>query len=211
MPEKTVLPPLRGRPKDLAKRAAILNAAKTLFLENGFMDTSMDAVAGEAKVSKLTVYSHFSDKGTLFSEAVAAKCESTMPMPFFTLDERQPLAQSLRQIGLAFMEMIFDEDSIRLMRLMYSQAHQEPDMARLFYEAGPQRNLAEMANLLSQACQAGLLQVNSPQLAAEKFFSLLQGIHHTQVMIGYAEIPSQQETEQHVDQIVAFFMAAHRV
>ena len=46
-----------GRPKDLAKRRAILDAAKILFLSKGYANTSMDAVATEAGVSKLTVYS----------------------------------------------------------------------------------------------------------------------------------------------------------
>ena len=36
-----------GRPKDLAKRQAILEAAKNLFVRNGYTNTSMDAVAAE--------------------------------------------------------------------------------------------------------------------------------------------------------------------
>ena len=60
----TSTPAARGRPKDPAKRAAILDAAEKLFLSQGFTGTSMDAVAKEAGVSKLTVYSHFSDKET---------------------------------------------------------------------------------------------------------------------------------------------------
>lgn len=65
-----------GRPKDLAKRQAILDAAKILFLSHGYANTSMDAVASEAGVSKLTVYSHFNDKETLFSAAVVANARS---------------------------------------------------------------------------------------------------------------------------------------
>jgi TetR/AcrR family transcriptional repressor of mexJK operon len=37
-----------GRPKDLEKRAAILDAAKRLFPLSGFEGTSMDAIAAEA-------------------------------------------------------------------------------------------------------------------------------------------------------------------
>ena len=55
-----------GRPKDLGKRAAILDAAKRLFIQSGFDGTSMDQIATEAGVSKLTVYSHFGDKESLF-------------------------------------------------------------------------------------------------------------------------------------------------
>ena len=53
-----------GRPKDPAKRLAILEAAKRLFMQNGYDGSSMDAIAAEAGVSKLTVYSHFTDKET---------------------------------------------------------------------------------------------------------------------------------------------------
>ncbi|HEX7915780.1 helix-turn-helix domain-containing protein, partial [Rudaea sp.] len=59
-----------GRPKDMEKRAAILDAAKQLFVKQGFEGTSMDAIANKAGVSKLTVYSHYRDKETLFAEAV---------------------------------------------------------------------------------------------------------------------------------------------
>ena len=76
-----------GRPKDLAKRRAILDAAKILFLSKGYANTSMDAVATEAGVSKLTVYSHFNDKETLFSSAVVAKCEEQLPPLVFELPD----------------------------------------------------------------------------------------------------------------------------
>ncbi|OCG89579.1 TetR/AcrR family transcriptional regulator, partial [Xanthomonas euvesicatoria] len=56
-----------GRPKDLGKRAAILGAARTMFMEQGYAGVSMDGIAAQAGVSKLTVYSHFGDKESLFS------------------------------------------------------------------------------------------------------------------------------------------------
>jgi TetR/AcrR family transcriptional repressor of mexJK operon len=39
----------------------------------------MDAVAAAAGVSKLTVYSHFTDKQTLFCSAVMATCQIQLP------------------------------------------------------------------------------------------------------------------------------------
>ncbi len=72
-----------GRPKDLGKRAAILQAAKSLFVEQGYAGVSMDGIAALAGVSKLTVYSHFGDKETLFSEAIRVQCEEMMPADLF--------------------------------------------------------------------------------------------------------------------------------
>ena len=44
------------------KRRAILDAAATTFLSNGYLGTSMDEIAALAHVSKQTVYKHFADK-----------------------------------------------------------------------------------------------------------------------------------------------------
>ncbi len=70
-----------GRPKDLGKRASILEAAKRLFIEQGYLGVSMDQIAAAAGVSKLTVYSHFGDKETCLrrpSPPSAAKpCRTT--------------------------------------------------------------------------------------------------------------------------------------
>ena len=68
-----------GRPKDLEKRAAILEAAMALFPERGYEGVSMDAIAQQAGVSKLTVYNHFADKEALFAAAVITCCEQQLP------------------------------------------------------------------------------------------------------------------------------------
>lgn len=198
----------RGRPKDPAKRRAILDAAKGLFLSQGFTGTSMDAVASAAGVSKLTVYSHFSDKATLFSAAVAAKCESQMPVPIFALEKGDSIEEVLNRIGAAFLTMVDGEEAIGLMRLLCAVATREPEMAQLFFEAGPQRTLGEMEHLLRRAVELELLQVEDPAAAAEQFFGMLMGCRHMQVQIGCCEPPTDAEIRERVDKVVQFFLRA---
>ncbi|MFD0392089.1 TetR/AcrR family transcriptional regulator [Streptomyces nogalater] len=69
------------------KRAAILSAARELFLADGFDRTSVDAVAARAKVSKRTVYDYFGDKQTLLRAVVDAIGESMISMIRRTLDD----------------------------------------------------------------------------------------------------------------------------
>src|SRR5690606_24545942 len=101
-----------GRPKDLGKRAAILDAAKELFIEQGFNGISMDGIAAAAGVSKLTVYSHFGDKETLFTEAIQAKCVEMMPDELFVPDSEGPLRDQLLGIGDAFFTLISSDAAI---------------------------------------------------------------------------------------------------
>ncbi|WP_313161253.1 TetR/AcrR family transcriptional regulator, partial [Stenotrophomonas sp.] len=90
-----------GRPKDLGKRAAILDAAKALFVEQGYGGVSMDSIASQAGVSKLTVYSHFGDKETLFAEAVKSTCNEMLPDALFVTDADGALREQLVGIGRA--------------------------------------------------------------------------------------------------------------
>ncbi|QIL90021.1 TetR/AcrR family transcriptional regulator [Microbulbifer harenosus] len=200
----------RGRPKDLAKRQAILDAAKHLFLTHGFTGTSMDAVASEAGVSKLTVYNHFSDKETLFTAAIEAKCVSQMPVIMFNLEPGMPVADILQKIGEAFLNMIYQEDSLNLVRLISAVGAQDRTMANLFYEAGPMRTRTEMVRLLKRACDLNQLRVPNPERASEVFFGmLLGGCTHIQIILGCSTPPSPKEIAAHVEEVVRVFMRAY--
>lgn len=60
----------RGRPRDLAVDDAILRAALDLFIERGVEGMSMERVARDAGVGKLTVYRRWSSKEDLLAQAL---------------------------------------------------------------------------------------------------------------------------------------------
>ncbi|WP_160152604.1 TetR/AcrR family transcriptional regulator [Microbulbifer sp. ALW1] len=199
----------RGRPKDQTKRLAILEAAKQLFLTHGFAGTNMDAVAAEAGVSKLTVYNHFSDKETLFTSAIADKCGSQMPVPMFDLEPGMDVADMLQKIGEAFLEMLYSEEPMKLMRLINAIGAQDQTMAELFYEAGPLRTRGEMVRFLARADELQQLRVPDTISASELFFGMLQGgCRHVHIMLGCCEAPSPEENRAHVAEVVRVFMRA---
>ncbi|MFI6491104.1 TetR/AcrR family transcriptional regulator [Streptomyces sp. NPDC050564] len=49
-------------------RADLVTAARKLFVDSGFANTSVEAITGAARVSKGTFYSHFPDKKAMFAE-----------------------------------------------------------------------------------------------------------------------------------------------
>ncbi|WP_347904388.1 TetR/AcrR family transcriptional regulator [Pseudomonas purpurea] len=199
-----------GRPKDLAKREAILDAAKRLFLSKGYASTSMDAVAAEAGVSKLTVYSHFNDKETLFSAAVMAKCEEQLPNLFFELPEGIPVQSVLLNIGRGFHQLINSDESVNLHRLIMALGSQDPKLSQIFFEAGPQRMLHGMERLLIKIDQIGALTIDKPLNAAEHFFCLLKGAGNFRLLYGCGEPPTGDAAEAHVQEVVGLFMRAYR-
>lgn len=199
-----------GRPKDPAKRRAILDAAKTLFLSHGYANTSMDAVASEAGVSKLTVYSHFNDKETLFSSAVMAKCEEQLPPLFFELPAGIPVENVLLNIARGFHQLINSDESVNLHRLMMALGTQDPKLSQIFFEAGPERMVQGMERLLKRIDETGALSIDLPRNAAEHFFCLLKGAGNFRLLYCCGEPLSEEAAESHVQEVVGLFMRAYR-
>jgi TetR/AcrR family transcriptional regulator, mexJK operon transcriptional repressor len=199
-----------GRPKDLAKRQAILDAAKRLFLSMGYANTSMDAVATEAGVSKLTVYSHFNDKETLFSAAVMAKCEEQVPSLFYEWPDGVPIEHVLLNIARGFNQLVNSDESLNLHRLIMALGSQDPKLSTIFYEAGPQRMLSGMERLLAKVNQSGALRIDKPRNAAEHFFCLIKGAANFRLLSGCGPAPEPEAAEAHVQEVVGLFMRAYR-
>jgi TetR/AcrR family transcriptional repressor of mexJK operon len=198
-----------GRPKDMEKRASILEAAKQLFVKHGFEGTSMDAIAGKAGVSKLTVYSHYRDKETLFVEAVGSKCRTLMPEALFHADLQGPLRNQLLAIARAFFSLITSEDAIAIHRTVVASAASAPKLADLFWEAGPARIEQRLESFLRAEVEAGKLDIADPYRAAAQFFCLLKGDYHARLEFGCGEPPTAREIEDHLDATVDFFLRAY--
>jgi TetR/AcrR family transcriptional repressor of mexJK operon len=198
-----------GRPKDLGKRAAILEAAKRLFARDGFGGASMDQIAAEAGVSKLTVYSHFGDKEALFTEAVRAKCEEMLPDDLFDLELKGPLRQQLRVIAQAFFALISSDEAISTHRMMLVPGNIDDNLKRVFWQAGPQRTHDAFAGFLQARVDAGELEIADVGRAAEQFFALVKGELHGQMMCGLCDQPGRGDVDSHLDATVDFFLRGY--
>lgn len=197
-----------GRPKDLGKRAAILDAAKSLFVEQGYNGVSMDSIAAQAGVSKLTVYSHFGDKETLFTEAVKSTCVEMLPDALFVTDAEGPLRDQLLGIGRAFFSMITSHAAVAVQRVM--MAPDTDDRIReMFWLAGPQRTTDVLGEFLRARTERGELEINDFPTAALQFMTLIKGELHTHMMCGLRPAPAECDADAHVSASVDFFLRAY--
>ena len=201
--------PSPGRPKDLEKRAAILEAAKLLFPARGYDGVSMDAIAQAAGVSKLTVYSHFQDKDTLFIEAVQARCEELLPSDLFVPRFEGPVRAHLLRIAHAFFRLITSDEAISIHRMMSARTTDDSHLPRLFWEAGPKRVQEALTTFLQAEHAAGELHVPDCALAASQFFCLLKGECHARLLCGLQESFAQAQVDRHVEATVDLFLRAY--
>jgi TetR/AcrR family transcriptional repressor of mexJK operon len=198
-----------GRPKDLSKRQAILDAARDMFTGQGFDGASMDQIAAAAGVSKLTVYSHFGDKDTLFAEVVKSYCESQLPDALFESAPEIPLRERLLQVARAFFGMVCASEAIAGHRILCSPQMAGSALPKLFWESGPRRVQAGFALLLERRIAAGELAIDDVPRAAAQFCSLLKGEPHAQLVFGCCDTPDQAATEAHLAASVDMFLRAY--
>lgn len=201
-----------GRPKDLAKRAAILDAAERMFLRHGYEGVSMDQIAAAAGVSKLTVYSHFGDKDALFTEAARAWCEQQMPGSLFERAPHLPVRERLMDIARSYFTMVCSPEAVAGHRLLCSPQMVEKQLARLFWEAGPERVQAEFARFLERRIAAGDLEIDDIDRAAGQFFALVKGDLHSRLVFDCDDGEHAGDREQaHLEAAVDMFLRAYGV
>lgn len=198
-----------GRPKDPDKRQAVFEAAKRLFLAHGFDGASMEAIAAEAGVSKLTVYSHYGDKEALFTATVRAKCEDMLPATLFRARPRAGLSTQLISIARAFFSLATSPDAIALHRLMSARATGDERLPQMFWEAGPQRVQEGFAQFLQTRVAAGQLDIDDTRLAASQFFCLLKGEAHAKMACGCAVKLDRRQVDAHIRATVKMFLRAY--
>ncbi len=206
--------PVEGETRSARKRAAILEAATTLFLRNGYRGTSMDEIAALAAVSKQTVYKHFADKERLFSEIVAGTVkEVSDPVheEVGRLEDSGDVEADLRRLARRLLERVMQPRILQLRRLVIGEAGRFPELGRAFYEQGPGRTIAALATVFERLAERGVLQLDDPRLAAAQFNWLVMSSPLNRAMfLGEDEPPARAELDHYADAGVRAFLAAYR-
>lgn len=148
-----------------ARREAILEAAKTVFFEDGYGLASMDRIAEQAGTTKRTVYAHFPGKAALFEAVVDNACRHVMDrLP--TPDQAPPDPFEGLPLWLSrSSEALGSPGCVKLNRLVASEAERHPPFAARLAAAYAEGE-ARLAEYLSAAVAAGRLAAHDTALAA---------------------------------------------
>jgi TetR/AcrR family transcriptional regulator, mexJK operon transcriptional repressor len=205
---------LEDQRRSARKRRAIIDAATTIFLSKGYRGTSMDEIAALAQVSKQTVYKHFADKESLFTEIVTGTVNEISDPVY---DEVVQLADSgdleadLRDLARRLVARVMQPRLLELRRLVIAEAGRFPELGRAFYERGPGRTISALTSTFEQLAARGALRLDDPALAAAQFNWLIMSAPVNQaMMLGSDSIPGRRELNRHADSGVGTFLAAYR-
>lgn len=181
----------KGRPLNVAKRDAIIAAATQAFFDFGFAGTSIEQIAADAGVSKVTVYNHFGDKRGLFIAAIDTACGQIRN--HFSIDEivRGSLRTRLLAIGEAMVAFLSRPEMVQFERRIAAETVTEPEIGATFLAVGPHQMKERLATFLRAMSKAGELEIDDHYLAAEQFASMCKGMGDLERRFGHPSDPAR--------------------
>lgn len=198
-----------GRPKDLEKREAILDAAQSLFAERGIDGVPIEAIAARSGVSKVTVYGHFGDKATIFDSIVQRETERLAQSICGALKSSGSLEERLTGFGMALIDMLTQPCHLALDRAVSLEAQRNPSIGRRFFEAGPGQVRQMLTDVLARAQDEGQIALDDPGYAAKDLLALWLGFNAMEQRFCGGCIPDEATLRSHVARAVRLFLKAN--
>ncbi|HET6724944.1 MAG TPA: TetR/AcrR family transcriptional regulator [Gammaproteobacteria bacterium] len=190
------------------KHAAIVAAAREVFLESGYPAANMDAIAARAGVSKQTVYNHFGSKDELFGAIIRGRCQQLLE----ALQPEQVASGQpetvLRGLAQAFVDKMLAPDALALYRALVVESERSPELREIYYRSGPDLAVETLSAYLREQTRRGVLHVARPRIAAEQFFAMLSGHLQIRALLGLDPTPSAKKIKAYVDNAVETFLRA---
>lgn len=199
-----------GRPINPVKETAILEAARSAFLELPFERVSMDAIAARAGVSKVTIYSKYKSKEGLFVAAMNESCEAIYNKAKAETETGGPIEHVLTQLGTGFMLMILAPEVAALHGVMMQVAQDKPELPRQYFETVVTTSLETLAQTLAIATNRGELNCHDPKRAAIQFIAMVQGVYRYELELGVKRTLDETEVRAYVSDCVGLFVRGYR-
>jgi TetR/AcrR family transcriptional repressor of mexJK operon len=190
---KATAPGARGD----AKREAILRGAKTVFLKDGFAGSSMDDVAAQAGVSKMTVYRHFGSKEELFAGLITDLCARIVDVDLEEMLQTEP-REALRAYARKMIAIVFAPETVELHRIVVAEGYRFAKLGQMFYATGPERLIDVLANYFARNRRDPRFKLRDPRRSAEEFLELLRGYAHLRMLLGLEKSLSRRDVEARI-------------
>lgn len=200
-----------GRPKDVSKRDALLDAGRRLLLDRG-PEVTTEEIAFDAGVSKSTLYANFSGKEDLIEAVLHREAERTITDDdFASLFDTQISAATIIELGLRYVRFVNSRDLLRWDRVIASLEASNPGVAGKFFALGPGRAQRLLETMLEKAVAEGIIRVGSVRVAADQLAGLWLGFSNLEIKLGVRPELSDREIREQVEAGVNIFMQYYSV
>lgn len=195
----------RGRPKDDAKKTALLDAARSLLLARG-PDVTIDEIAASAGIAKATVYANFAGKNALIEAVIRRESDMTITDEQLARLANAPLADVLFKFGVQFVRFINHRDLLGWDRLIASLEAHQTELPKRFFDLGPGRGQRLLTKIIADAVASGQVETDDAAYAADALTGLWLGFVNLEIKLGVRQPMEANEIKQRVRRGIDIFM-----
>jgi AcrR family transcriptional regulator len=188
--EKTRLPDCRtaecgtSRPSQCERRhEAILDAAETLFIEQGYDRTSLAEIVKLSGGSLATLYDLFGNKRGLLYAIVARWRDEAIQEPDVS-GASGSAADVLMNYAYHKCRRLNSPHAIALLRILVSECLRDRDFALQTYRKMHLPAVRELSDMFAEWTAAGKAEIDDTEAAAELFLSLIAGDSMLNLLVG---------------------------
>jgi TetR/AcrR family transcriptional regulator, mexJK operon transcriptional repressor len=174
---KALRRPGAGRPtreRALQRHDELLESALDLFLDKGFEQATIEAIAASVGMTKRTVYARYADKAALFKATVQRAIERLI-VPTATLQalETTDFEATLTAVARLRVAQVATPAGLKLQRIINTESYRFPEIFTMAYEQRTRPVIEFLGGLMRREIAAGRLAVVDPERAARVFMSMV--------------------------------------
>jgi AcrR family transcriptional regulator len=185
-----------GRPRSQAAHNAVLKAALRLVAKRGFRSVSVNEIAAEAGVGKMTLYRHWPNKAALVMDALLHLIGSETDFP----EAGSAIERLRRQLDLQ--AAFFRSSRGNLIRSLVAEAQSDPELAIAFRERWLDPRREGVRKIMQAAIAEGFLRSD---IDIDTAIDLLYGSLYYRLLLGSGELD-----ERFVDVTYRQFLEGHK-
>lgn len=168
--------PRAGRPtreQAEARHRELLDRALEHFLDKGFEQATIDAIAADVGMTKRTVYARYTDKAALFHAALLRAIERyTVTDEEIRATDVGDLEQTLINIAMLRIDLIASRRGLKLQRVIQTESYRFPGIFDQTYSLGAQPTIDFLMSILEREMAIGTLATTDSRSAANVFMSM---------------------------------------
>lgn len=176
----------RGRPtreEAARRRAQVVDAARTVLIENGYAGTTTQQIAERSGVSKESLYAWFGSKEGLFTDVIAAEGQATLEGLQRLVGSSTPSRTTLTAFARALLTLLSGPWSLAVNR----GAMTAPELAAVVLQHGRLTVGPILEQVLADLAAQGELDIPDPADAFRDLYGLV--VRDTQIRLLLGEPP----------------------
>lgn len=190
------------------RRELILDIAQAMFLEQGYGQTTMSAIASVLQGSKSTLWTYFPNKEALFAAVLNRAAVKFRQKLCEALKSDSQIEVTIRKFCSAYIRILCAHEAISIHRLVISEAKRFPDIGRIFFNCAvvPTRDL--LLEFFGSINTGKLTSTTDPMRAAHLLAALCHGHCFRKMIFGLADHVTEEEMEMDAELAATSFLSA---